>query len=60
MRDYVVIISVNDAVTRTVARKLRAEHFCCKIEPVGTPAAAVQQAEAGTTTTTRRTAGAAR
>ena len=46
MRDYVVIISVNDAVTRTVARKLRAEHFCCKIEPVGTPAEAVQQADA--------------
>ena len=43
MRDYVVLISGDDAVTRTVARKLRAEHFCCRIEPVGTPAAAVQQ-----------------
>ncbi len=46
MRDYVVLISVNDAVTRTVARKLRAEHFCCRIEPVGTPAAAMQQPDA--------------
>ena len=43
MRDYVVLISLDAAVTRTVARKLRAEHICCHIEPAGVPAAAVQQ-----------------
>lgn len=43
MRDCVVLISIDAAVTRTVARKLRAEHFCCRIEPAGTPAAAIQQ-----------------
>ena len=43
MRDYVVLISIDAGVTRTVARRLRAEHICCHIEPAGTPAAAVQQ-----------------
>ena len=43
MRDYVVLISTDAGVTRTIARRLRAEHICCHIEPAGTPAAAVQQ-----------------
>ncbi len=43
MRDCVVLISIDAAVTRTVARKLRAEHISCRIEPAGAPAAAIQQ-----------------
>ena len=45
MRDCVVLISIDAAVTRTVARRLRAEHFCCRIEPAGTPAAAIQRTD---------------
>ena len=32
MRDYVILINADDAVTRTVARRLRAEQICCRIE----------------------------
>lgn len=45
MRDYVVLINVDDAVSRTVARRLRAEHIYCRIEPVTTPAAALMTAD---------------
>ncbi|MBQ2954442.1 MAG: hypothetical protein IJE07_13000 [Clostridia bacterium] len=45
MRDCVVLISIDAAVTRTVARRLRAEHICCRIEPAGTPAAAIRQTD---------------
>ena len=46
MRDYVVLISIDAAVTRAVARRLRAEHICCRIEPADTPAAAIRQHDA--------------
>lgn len=45
MRDYVVLISIDAGVTRTVTRRLRAENICCHIEPAGSPAAAVQASE---------------
>lgn len=45
MRDYVVLINMDDAVSRTVARRLRAEHIYCRIEPAGAPAEVLQQAD---------------
>lgn len=38
MRDYVVLIDLDDAVSRTVARRLRAEHIYCQIAPADAPA----------------------
>jgi len=42
MRDYVVLINMDDAVSRTVARRLRAEHIYCRIEQAGAPAEVLQ------------------
>ncbi|MBE5796286.1 MAG: hypothetical protein E7327_02785 [Clostridiales bacterium] len=38
MRDFVILINVDDAVSRTMARRLRAEHIYCQVLPADTPA----------------------
>jgi len=38
MRAFVILINVDDAVSRTMARRLRAEHIYCQVLPADTPA----------------------
>ncbi len=38
MRDYVILINADDAVSRTMARRLRAEHISCQVMPADVPA----------------------
>ncbi|MBQ7848627.1 MAG: hypothetical protein IJ343_02750 [Clostridia bacterium] len=45
MRDYVILINADDAVTRTVARRLRAEQICCHIMTADAAADMLQDAE---------------
>lgn len=33
MRDFVILINLDDAVSRTMARRLRAEHIYCRVVP---------------------------
>ena len=37
MQDYVILINLDDAVSRTMARRLRAEHIYCRIMPASVP-----------------------
>lgn len=39
MRDLLLVLNFDDAASRTVTRKLRAERICCKIVPGHTPLA---------------------
>lgn len=41
MRDFVILINADNAVSRTMARRLRAEHIYCRVMPVGTTAEAM-------------------
>ena len=45
MRDYVILVNADDAVTRTVARRLRAEQICCRIETADASADILQDAD---------------
>lgn len=38
MRDFVILINADDEVSRTMARRLRAEHIYCRVMPASTSA----------------------